>query len=111
MKAELIQKFFRKECTAEEASDVLEFLKNNPKILDDYLSKKEWDEIESNVLMPDEFWDEAWNEIQKKKKTNTTVLWIKRSAVAACIAGAIVLGLLKIYERNEDVQPLTLSVK
>ena len=68
MSEELIQKFFRKECTAEEASEVMEFLKNNPKILEEYLSKKEWDEIEPNALMPGEFCDEVWNKFKKRKR-------------------------------------------
>ena len=75
MSEELIQKFFRKKCTAEEASDVLEFLKNNPKILEEYLSKKEWDEIESNILMPEKFWEEAWDTIQKKR-ADVKILWL-----------------------------------
>jgi len=111
MREELIQKFFRKECTAEEASEVIEFLKNNPEILDEYLSKKEWDEIETNILMPEKFWDEVWNEIQKKKKTNITVLWLKRSAVAACIVGVIVFGFLKMGEEKASPQLSTLPVK
>jgi hypothetical protein len=111
MSEELIQKFFRKECTAEEASEVIEFLKNNPKILNEYLSEKEWDEIESDVSIPGEFWDEVWNEIQKKKKINTTVIWIKRSVVAAGIAGVIVLGFFKMEEKKASLQLSALPAK
>jgi len=111
MSEELIQKFFRKKCTAEEASDVLEFLKNNPKILDEYLSKKEWDEIESNILMPEKFWEEAWDTIQKKKRADVKILWLKRSAVAACIAGVIGFGFFKMEEKKASLQLSTLPVK
>jgi hypothetical protein len=111
MSEELIQKFFRKKCTAEEASDVLEFLKNNPKILDEYLSKKEWDEIESNSLMPEKFWEEAWDTIQKKKRADVKILWLKRSAVAACIAGVIGFGFFKMEEKKASLQLSTLPVK
>lgn len=92
---ESIDRFFSKECTDEEAAQVSDYLKNNPAVLEEYLSRQEWDDIKANTAMPAEFWDEAWKRIQQKRNKGGLVLWMKRMAVAAAVIG--VSGLL-IYQ-------------
>jgi len=108
MREELIEKFFAKECTAEEAIQVAEYLKAYPEVLDKYLSEEEWKNIET-TQMPEEFWDEIWKAIDKKKRTQLTVLWLKRSAVAACMIGLITVGYLKFSgtTKNEYTKHVT----
>src|SRR3954451_1881657 len=101
MREELIEKFFAKECTAEEAIQVAEYLKAYPEVLDKYLSEEEWKNIET-TQMPEEFWDEIWKAIDKKKRTQLTVLWLKRSAVAACMIGLIAVSYLKFSEPTKN---------
>src|SRR3954452_19942644 len=91
MREELIEKFFRKECTAEEAIQVVAYLKAHPGMLDKYLNEEEWKKVETSQ-MPEKFWEEVWQGIVKKRRTKTTVLWLKRSAVAASMIGLIALG-------------------
>lgn len=82
---EKIKRFFKKQCTPDEAMQVAEFLKSNPAVLDNYLSETEWNEAEINDLVHEDFWNEVWHGIQKKKQTGAPILWFKYSAVAACI--------------------------
>jgi ferric-dicitrate binding protein FerR (iron transport regulator) len=91
MKEELIQRFFKKECTAKEAMQVVEYLKANRALVDKYLSEEEWENVDIEKL-PDEFWDDVWEKVQKKNKSKVALLWIKRTAVAVCTAAAIGAG-------------------
>lgn len=102
MTDELIQKFFRRECTAEEAAQVSAYLKDNPEILNKHLNEKEWNELEPGI-MAEEFWEEIWQTIARKKKAHTVALWVKRTAVAASIGGLIVISLYKypLFQRTE----------
>jgi ferric-dicitrate binding protein FerR (iron transport regulator) len=111
MKEELIQKFFRKQCTPGEAREVVQYLNTHPEMLDEYLNKSEWDEIEPDTSFDEEFWDEVWRKIQKKKRAEVAVLWLKRSAVAACVAGAIVLTYFTMKEKKADLHFTTVAVK
>ncbi|MGI8950786.1 MAG: FecR family protein [Chitinophagaceae bacterium] len=92
MTEQQIECFFNKKCTAEEARQVAEFLKLNPSLLDKYLNKAEWNEIEVKEIMPEEFWDEVWQSIQKKKNKKTVVYWLKRTAVAASVISIAGIG-------------------
>lgn len=111
MKEELIRKFFRKQCTPVEAREVMQYLNNHPEILDEYLNKHEWDEIEPGTSVPNEFWDEVWQKIQKKKRAEVTIVWLKCTAVAACIAGVIVFTYVTITGKKNDLHFTTVAVK
>lgn len=87
--AELIERFFKKQCTSEEAKEVAAFLKANQELLDEYLTEKEWTDAETTASLSDKFWDEIWRSIQNKNKISAKIIWIKRSAVAACVAGLL----------------------
>ncbi|HEY9260606.1 FecR family protein [Chitinophaga sp.] len=83
---ELIEKFFDKRCTETEAKEVSELLKNNPSLLNEYLSEDEWNAIVAGKEMPEAFWDEAWQQIQEDKpKGRSAVMVLKRVAVAAAV--------------------------
>jgi hypothetical protein len=45
---ELIWKFFRNECTAEEKDLVVQYLEENPGVLEEYLSKEDWELFETS---------------------------------------------------------------
>jgi len=92
MTEELIQRFFKKECIAAESIQVSEYLKAHPELMDKYLSEEEWDNIEEYAEMPEEFWKEGWANIQKKKSTRKVIIYLKQTAVAACLVSLIGLG-------------------
>ncbi len=92
MNQELIERFFQKNCTQEEAKAVADYLKDNPSVLEEYLSLHEWDAVVADDTIPAEFWSEIWDNIQNKHQAKPVVLTLKRIAAAACIiliAGAI----------------------
>ena len=72
MKSELIEKFFRKDCTPQEARQVALYLKANPRVLEKYINLEEW-EATGKELMPEDFWNEAWENIQKKNIPNFVI--------------------------------------
>lgn len=85
MNQELIERFFQKQCTSEEAKQVAEYLKANPFLLEKYASEFEWNSIKPDAVMPDEVWMEVWYNIQKKNKTKIISLQLKRIAAAASV--------------------------
>ena len=91
LKTELIERFFQKQCTPEEAAEVAAYLKANPAVLEKYVSIYEWSAAESNT-MPEEFWSEVWLSIQKKNKSKIISVKLKRVAVAACLILVIGTG-------------------
>jgi transmembrane sensor len=101
MTEELIQRFFKKECTAAESIQVSEYLKAHPELMDKYLSEDEWNNIEEPAKMPEEFWNEAWANIQKRKRTRKVIIYLKRTAVAACLVALIGLGLYWYFQTGK----------
>ena len=84
MNSETIELFFQKKCTAEEAKNVVAFLKANPSVLEKYVSANEWNSLIENNAMPEEFWNEVWFNIKKKNRSKIISLKLKRIAAAAC---------------------------
>lgn len=105
MDISVIEKFFEKKCTAEEAAQVAEYLKNNPEVLERMLSRLEWDNTEVTEVMPEKFWKEIWHTIQKKKSAPTKVLWIKRLAVAASVLFVLGSGWMYLIHNKELTRP------
>ncbi|ANH80284.1 hypothetical protein A8C56_04190 [Niabella ginsenosidivorans] len=86
----LIQRFFNKQCTEEEAEVVSDFLRQHPDVLELYMGKAEWDE--GNNVLPDEVhFSAVWKRIeQKRKRGNAVRLWVQRAvAIAVVIAGGV----------------------
>ncbi|MCX2574592.1 FecR family protein [Pedobacter sandarakinus] len=104
----LIQKFFSKNCTPEEAARVSAFLQSNPNVLDQYLKKTEWDKVEDKGEYPEVFWDEIWRNIQRQKKPSTRFsLNVKYAIAASMIALLGICGWLYISnERTVSKQQL-----
>src|SRR5665647_245920 len=101
MDISIIERFFEKKGTAEEAASVAEYLKNNPELLESMLSRKEWDETEVTEIKPEKFWKEIWHTIQKKKSAPIKVLWIKRLAIAASFLLVLGSGLIYLIHNKE----------
>lgn len=92
MMEELIERFFRKDCTRREAQEVIAYLSEHPEVLDRHLSLEEWEQSPP-VQMNNEFWDEVWTEVQaKKKRVRSRRIWMKRAAAAASIAAIAIVA-------------------
>jgi transmembrane sensor len=90
---DLLKRFFRKECTPEEASMVAAFLKEAPGFMDMHFNQDEFDAIEITADQ-DEVVLQQWEELQriirgKRVKRNSI-----RLAAAACMAGLLVTAAL-----------------
>ncbi len=96
---EQIERFFKKQSAPGEAEQVATFLKSNPAILEKYLNESEWNEAHINTFITDTEWNEAWESIRKKKRLHNKIVFIKRSATAACLAGLMIFG---FYMFNKD---------
>lgn len=86
----LIERFFEKACTISEAEMVAAYLEANPEVLDKYLNRSDMDEADAK--MPLEFWGESWDAIRREIRRKRRVVVFKRLAMAACIAGFMLLG-------------------
>lgn len=112
MTNEIIERFFKKQCTAEEAELVVNYFRKNPSALDDYLNKSEWDNI-SYVSMPKQIRDDVWAVTQKQIKIHNRIIWIKRTAVAASIVGLLGFGFYqftKPLKTKNTLPAVTISI-
>ena len=110
MTEELIERFFRKDCTAQEAAAVADYLKNNPAILEKYLDPGEW--FGAGVKeMPAEFWENNWNAINEKKSAVRSIVWLRRSAAAAVAVLVVGAGFLYTGIHVKPASPVVASVE
>lgn len=107
---ELIARFFKKECTAEEAERVAAWLQANPEIADQYLDDEAYNPYQQTELLSNEAKGKAWHFIHQNIAQQKRAQWLKRSAVAACIAGCIAIGLF-LFTKNTTNPALITSYK
>ncbi len=100
-KAELIKKFLENRCTAEEAKIAMQYLVEEPDILDETLSSTEWDEIDPSLIIPPDM--EPAMRSAVFAKTRPTVITMAKTAlrVAAVVMG-IAVGLLAWYQSTKQ---------
>ena len=91
MTEELIERFFRKNCSREEAGQVVAYFRDHPEMLEKYFSFEEWQQSRP-VQMDNEFWNEVWQEVQEKKKRGARLVLLKKLSIAASIVIAMVFG-------------------
>ncbi len=101
---EQIERFFKKQCTPEEARKVADWLMAHPELASAYLDEAEWQHTEDDGSLPEEVYHDVWQQINRKIRREKTVLLLKRCAVAACVAGCIITGLLYL-NKNISVSP------
>jgi ferric-dicitrate binding protein FerR (iron transport regulator) len=113
LNTEIIERFFKKQCTPDEAREVAAYLNANPGLLEKYVSMYEWNAIEANT-MPEEFWSEVWLNIQKKNKAKIIFIRVKRAAIVACLIfmiGAISYYLIPEKQISKPIAQLTVLPK
>jgi transmembrane sensor len=103
---ELIERFFCKQCNTEEAKKVAVYLKAHPQVLEKYLSIYEWDSVTESDVLPESFWNEIWQNIQKKNKARIIALRAKNIAAAACILGLICAAYFSFNTSTINTKPL-----
>jgi ferric-dicitrate binding protein FerR (iron transport regulator) len=101
-KADLIKKFLQNRCDEEEAARVMQYLDEDPSLLDETLSKSEWDEVDTSMPVVPAIELEMRKNIASK--TQRPVVRILKSAltVAAMLSG-IVFGLIVLYHSTREL--------
>ena len=90
---ELIEKFFLEKCSLTEAEEVVDYLNNHTEILDQYLSKSEWDNAIKTDDKTEQFWDEIWYEIkQKTTRRKPRSLFLKYGIAASILIALALFG-------------------
>jgi transmembrane sensor len=104
---ELIERFFRKECTPAEAQRIADYLKANPSVVEKYLSFDEWKSVIADDAIPEEFWKGIWRNIQKRNRAKVIAIRLKRLAAAACITAVAGTAYLYFFPLKENAGSLT----
>lgn len=99
---DLIENFFMEKCSPAEAQKVVSYLHLHPEILDQYLSKVEWDQEITADHKPEQFWDEIWNQIRPRDKEKTRKISFLRYAVAASLIAAMVAFAVSYFSRQGE---------
>ncbi len=110
MKPELIEKFFRKDCTPQEAKKVALYLKANPHVLEKYMSLEEW-ETTGKEFMPEDFWEETWRNIQKKNNKQHLIVIIKRTTAVAASLIIIATAIWFFYPQQKSADQPVITAK
>jgi transmembrane sensor len=99
MDEQLIRRFLEKNCTEQEAEQVISFLKQHPELLEKYLGFEEW-QMAKPVDKETAFWDGVWQQIELRKAKRKHAI-IRRLAVAASLIFAISVGVLWLGRKAE----------
>lgn len=108
MPEEQIQRFFAKQCTAEEAEQVAAWLHAHPVEAAAYFEEAEWQKASAAEPVPDDVYVKTWQQIYKKIRIRKRSVLLKRSVVAACIAGCLAVGIF--YVSQSHVSPSSASL-
>ncbi len=106
---EQIARFFKKECTAEEAEQVAAWLNSHLELADKYLDNEEYNALKQTEHLSEETKVKVWHYLHQNIRKQKTI-WLKRSAVAAFVAGCIMVSLL-LFTKNKTTSPSIASYK
>jgi transmembrane sensor len=110
-KKDLVIKFLNNECTAEEATEALLYIDENPGIIDELAPKSEWD-AEQITPLPTDIEHEIWTRVTAARRKGNVVTMLKRVAVAAAVIAFIVSAFLLMQPapKNKGVLAVNESV-
>jgi len=70
MTKELIERFLKDQCSAEEAEYVADYLRKHPYLLDEFLPQQEWDELEDSYLLSEDRKEEILSQVRNQLNLN-----------------------------------------
>lgn len=108
---ELIEKFFRKECTVEEHDLVLSYLRTNPEEFEKYFDEQEWEHFEAAEQLDARFSQKLFEKVRRRtleKRGNVATMF--RISAAASIILAIGIGWFLLRGKSTDVVAKTQAV-
>lgn len=92
MQRELIEKYFRNECSDEERQLVLEYFRNHPEEWNKYMSEEDWDNFVADEELAPELSEELFDNVSRqtfKKGKRTTLAWLAAAVLVPLIIGSL----------------------
>jgi transmembrane sensor len=109
---ELIWKFFRNECTAEEKDLVVQYLEENPGVLEQYLSEEDWELFETSGRLDPSISNRLSNRVKQGYGQQHVVgKFLTRFAAAACIILLAGIGWKVLLHRQPKTEAPALAQK
>jgi ferric-dicitrate binding protein FerR (iron transport regulator) len=93
---ELIDKYFRNECSEEEKKLVLEYFRNSPEEWNKYMTEEDWDNFTVSRELDPDLSKRLFQTVSRnsfKKGRRVRIAWL-----AAAVSAGLVIGLLWIYQ-------------
>jgi transmembrane sensor len=98
---ELIERFFRNECTAEEQQLVAAYFKVNPDELEQYLEEKDWEGFETGERMDPALSKKMFeNVLRQTAKRQARIRTIRRIAIAASVLLVVGFGWIFLADQQ-----------
>lgn len=95
---ELIDKYFRNECSDEEKKLVLEYFRNSPEEWNKYMTEENWDNFTVSRELDPDLSQRLFKTVSRKsfkKGSRVRTAWL-----AAAVSAGLVIGLLWIYQQT-----------
>ena len=90
MQRELIDKYFRNECSDDERQQVLEYFRNNPEEWNRYMNEDDWDHFTANEELPQELSEDLFERVSQQTFRKSRRRMITRLAAAAVIVTLLI---------------------
>ncbi len=112
MTKELIWKFFRNECTAEEKELVVQYLEENPGVLEEYLGEEDWELFETSRRLTPSISNRLFSKVtQGYGQQHVIGKFLTRFAAAACIILLAGIGWKVLWHRQTKTEAPALAQK
>lgn len=92
MQRELIDKYFRNECSEEERKQVKEYLMNNPGEWNRYVNEADWDNFKTNDELDPGLTEKLYASVSEqtfKKRRKGRIYWMAAAAVVVLLIGTV----------------------
>ena len=112
MTKELIWKFFRNECTAEEKELVVQYLEENPGVLEEYLGEEDWELFETSRRLTPSISNKLFGKVtQGSGQQHVIGKFLTRLGAAACIILLAGMGWKVLLHRQTKTEAPALAQK
>lgn len=92
MQRELIDKYFRNECSDDERKLVLEYFRNNPEEWNKYMNEEDWDNFKMEKELAPCVSEDLFKKVSKqtfRKSKRTTIAWLAAAVLVPLLIGSL----------------------
>lgn len=99
-----IERLFKNSCSVEEATAIINYLENNPSLVNQYLSESEWENFKSSQSISPNISKNIWQEVQKQTfKQKAPIFDLRKLAVAASLLIIILSGIWFLRHKEMSI--------